>query len=148
MSRVLDRTNKKMFAFNYHSNSDDFKNLGNLHREKRVVEFFPQDEKCTFSTKPQIKTVEPAHAAMDSVSNAASTRKNLVGDDLRKNRIDADMSNLEMMITKKMRDGTQRGSDMRSEVTVSSQFPKTTNQDFHNIDPFVKAFTSGRRPDK
>jgi len=40
-SKTVDRTNKKMFSFNYHSNSDEYKNLGNLHREKRVVEYFP-----------------------------------------------------------------------------------------------------------
>lgn len=43
---------KKMFAFNYHDNSDDFKNLGNLHRENRTVAYFPQDEKHEFSTRP------------------------------------------------------------------------------------------------
>ena len=41
-----------MFEFNYHSNSDEYKNLGNLHRDKRVIEYFPQDDKLEFSTKP------------------------------------------------------------------------------------------------
>ena len=50
----MDRTNKKMFSFNYHSNSDEYKNLGNLHKDKRVVEYFPQDDKLEFSTRPQI----------------------------------------------------------------------------------------------
>lgn len=40
-SKVVDRTNKKMYTFNYHSNSDEYKNLGNLHAEKRVVKYFP-----------------------------------------------------------------------------------------------------------
>ena len=43
-----------MFQFNYHSNSDEYKNLGNLHRDKRVIEYFPQDDKLEFSTRPQI----------------------------------------------------------------------------------------------
>jgi hypothetical protein len=45
---------KRMFSFNYHDNSDDYKNLGTLHRENRTVDYFPQDEKHDFSTKPQI----------------------------------------------------------------------------------------------
>ena len=53
-SKTIDRTNKKMFQFNYHSNSDEYKNLGNLHKDKRVIEYFPQDDKLEFSTRPQI----------------------------------------------------------------------------------------------
>jgi hypothetical protein len=54
MSKTIDRTNKKMYAFNQFSNSDEYKNLGNLHKDKRVVEYFPQDDRLEFSTKPQI----------------------------------------------------------------------------------------------
>lgn len=50
----LDRTSKRMYAFNYHDNSDDYKNLGTLHRDNRTVEYFPQDEAQDFSTRPQI----------------------------------------------------------------------------------------------
>ena len=39
---------------NYHENSDEYKQLGPLHRENRVFKYFPQDEKEEFSTKPQI----------------------------------------------------------------------------------------------
>ena len=41
-----------MYTFNQHSNSDEYKNLGNLHKDGRVVEYFPQDDKYEFSTKP------------------------------------------------------------------------------------------------
>ena len=46
------KNKKRMFSFNYHDNSDDYKNLGTLHRENRTVDYFPQDEKQDFSTKP------------------------------------------------------------------------------------------------
>ena len=48
----LDKTSKRMYAFNYHDNSDDYKNLGTLHRDNRTVEYFPQDEAHDFSTRP------------------------------------------------------------------------------------------------
>ena len=51
-SKPHDRTNKRMYTFNYHSNSDEYKNLGNLHAEKRVVKYYPQDDKMDFTTKP------------------------------------------------------------------------------------------------
>jgi len=51
-SKTIDRTNKKMFSFNYHANSEEYKNLGNMHKDKRVVEYFPQDDRLEFSTKP------------------------------------------------------------------------------------------------
>ena len=50
----MDRTNKRLYSFNQHSNSDEYKNLGTLHKDKRVVEYYPQDERLEFSTKPQI----------------------------------------------------------------------------------------------
>lgn len=36
-------TNKKQFNNGHHDNSDEFKNLGTLHRERRQVEFYPSD---------------------------------------------------------------------------------------------------------
>ena len=51
-SKTIDRTNKKMFSFNYHANSEEYKNLGNLHKDKRVMEYYPQDHRLEFSTKP------------------------------------------------------------------------------------------------
>ena len=39
--RPMDRTHKRMYAFNYHDNSDDFKNLGTMHKDNRTVEYFP-----------------------------------------------------------------------------------------------------------
>lgn len=44
-SKTIDRTNKRMYSFNYHQNSDDYKNLGTLHKDKRTVDYFPQDQK-------------------------------------------------------------------------------------------------------
>ena len=38
----------------FNPNSEEYKNLGNLHKDKRVVEYFPQDDRLEFSTKPQI----------------------------------------------------------------------------------------------
>jgi len=43
-----------MYEYNMHQNSEDFKNMGSMHRERRTVEYYPQDEKHDFSTKPQI----------------------------------------------------------------------------------------------
>jgi len=53
-SRVVDRTNKRMFSYNQHSNSEEYKSLGNLHREKRVIEYFPQDDRAEFSPKSKV----------------------------------------------------------------------------------------------
>ena len=53
-SKPHDRTNKRLYSFNYHENSDEYKQLGTLHKEKRTVEYFPQDEQLMFSTKPKI----------------------------------------------------------------------------------------------
>lgn len=33
-SKVVDRTNKRLYSFNQHSNSDEYKNLGIMHKEK------------------------------------------------------------------------------------------------------------------
>lgn len=32
-SRPVDRTNKRLFTYNYHQNSDEYKQLGTLHKE-------------------------------------------------------------------------------------------------------------------
>lgn len=39
----INQTAKKLFAVSQHDNSDDFKNLGTLHRERRQMEIYPQD---------------------------------------------------------------------------------------------------------
>ena len=45
-------TNKKMFSETSHHNSEDFKELGNLHKDKRSVEYYPSDGKHNFESKP------------------------------------------------------------------------------------------------
>jgi len=47
------KNRKKHFDNNMAANSEGFKQLGNLHREKRVTEYFPQDERDLFGPKPQ-----------------------------------------------------------------------------------------------
>ena len=41
VSDLVDRTNKRVYAHNMHYNSDEYKNLGYLHRERRVINYFP-----------------------------------------------------------------------------------------------------------
>mmetsp|Transcript_16377 Transcript_16377/g.27718 ORF Transcript_16377/g.27718 Transcript_16377/m.27718 type:complete len:160 (+) Transcript_16377:896-1375(+) len=152
MSKVLDRTNKKMYGFNQHQNSDDFKNLGNLHREKRLVEFFPQDDRYQFSTKPQVlggQAKERASSYNYDVGGLSYTQrvaKNLVGDDYRKNRKEADQENIRFILERMNDFKTQ--DDMRSSQVMSnkSAFPKTTNQDFHNREVFQRS--SAKKMDK
>ena len=50
-SKPHDRTNKRMYTFNYHSNSDEYKNLGN---EKHWVDVTRRE------------TIEGAERAIDS----------------------------------------------------------------------------------
>jgi DUF438 domain-containing protein len=51
---VGDKRGKRLYKNNMAENSEAFKQLGNLHRERRQVEYFPQDDKANFSSKPQI----------------------------------------------------------------------------------------------
>ena len=73
----LDKANKRMYAFNYHDNSDDYKNLGTLHKENRTVEYYPQDEKEDFTTKPQIMGKPP----MSTGSRQLESNFSLASDD-------------------------------------------------------------------
>ena len=68
----MDKTNKRMYSFNYHDNSDDYKNLGQLHMDNRTVDYYPQDEKVDFSSKPQILGKEQDRLENISMSNASS----------------------------------------------------------------------------
>ena len=34
-------TNKRLYPSHYHQNSEDYKNLGNLHKENRTIEYYP-----------------------------------------------------------------------------------------------------------
>lgn len=40
---LIEKTQKKMLFPTLHENSDDFKNLGTLHREKRNFDYYPND---------------------------------------------------------------------------------------------------------
>lgn len=126
-----------MFEFNYHSNSDEYKQLGNLHREKRVIEYFPQDEKLDFSTKPQImgreKRTQPAYDyESGGLSFTGRVPRNPVGDTLRSGRKETDEYNGQLL--------QDRASIAPSNTySTASGFPKTTNQDFHGIEVHMKA---------
>ena len=136
-SKTLDRTNKKMFQFNYHSNSDEYKNLGNLHKDKRVIEYFPQDDKLEFSTRPQImgrekKTLPGYDFETGGQSFTHRVPTNLVGDNLRSGRKETDAFNGHLL---------QDRESIAPSNTLSSAsgFPKTTNQDFHGVEVHMKA---------
>lgn len=91
-SKTIDRTNKKMFSFNYHSNSDEYKNLGNLHKDKRVMEYYPQDDKLEFSTRPQIlgRKERGYDFEQGGLSYTQRVPRNLVGENLRSGRMETD----------------------------------------------------------
>jgi hypothetical protein len=123
-----------MFAFNYHSNSDEYKNLGNLHKEKRVIEYFPQDDKLEFSTKPQImgKKEKKYDFETGGLSYTQRVPRNLVGADFRTGRKETDDFNGHLV--------ADRVSIAPSHsMSSASGFPKTTNQDFHGEEVFIKA---------
>jgi hypothetical protein len=123
-----------MFSYNYHANSDEYKNLGNLHKEKRVVEYFPQDDKLEFSTKPQIMGREPKKYDYETggLSYTQRVPRNLVGDNLRTGRKETDEFNGQLL--------QDRISVAPSQAqSQASGFPKTTNQDFHGEEVFIKA---------
>lgn len=65
--------------------------------------------------------------------------KNLIGNDLRTNRGDADQFNNKMIMDKMSVD---------SSVVNKNNFPKTTNQDFHSDEVYQKAMAFGLRMDK
>lgn len=106
-SKTIDRTNKRMYQFNYHANSEDYKNLGTLHREKRTVDYYPQDQKQDFSTKPQILGKDQIPQMQRSGQNydyetgglSYTQRKpdNLIGNELRAVREDADIYNTQLI---------------------------------------------------
>lgn len=133
-SKTIDRTNKRMYSFNYHANSDEYKNLGNLHKEKRVIEYFPQDDKLEFSTRPQImgRNEKKYNYETGGLSYSQRIPKNLVGENLRTGRKETDEFNGQLM--------ADRVSVAPSyAVSTASGFPKTTNQDFHGEEVFKKA---------
>jgi hypothetical protein len=40
LSKPLDRTGKKIYSYNDHCNSEDYKNLGTLHKDRRVQNYY------------------------------------------------------------------------------------------------------------
>ena len=122
-----------MFQFNYHANSDEYKNLGNLHKDKRVMEYYPQDDKLEFSTKPQImgRKDRGYDYEQGGLSYTQRVPQNLVGDHLRTGRRETDQYNGQLL--------NDRASNAPSGYSTVSGFPKTTNQDFHGQEVFNKA---------
>lgn len=41
LHHVHVHTNKRLYPYHYHQNSEDYKNLGNLHKENRTIEYYP-----------------------------------------------------------------------------------------------------------
>ena len=113
-------TKKKIPPFNEtaHGNSEDFKNLGNLHTENRAVEYFPQDTPYQF-----IKGSAQHQPGYDFGTGGLSYNQrvpdNLVGDNFKTVRQNTD--NIDKYLVQ----------DMQSQATTSSGFPLTTNQDFY-----------------
>lgn len=146
---MVDRTNKRLYSFNQHSNSDEYKNLGTLHRDKRVVEYYPQDERLDFSTKPQImgKSQQGAGGSeydyeTGGLSYSQRVPHNLLGAHAKAERNMVDTVNDRLML-QKLKEATGSIAMPRPNA-----FPKTTNQDFHNEDVFSKAQQIGSQIDK
>tara|TARA_B110000503_G_C7021586_1_gene360015 strand:+ start:232 stop:648 length:417 start_codon:yes stop_codon:yes gene_type:complete len=138
---VVDRTNKRLYSFNQHSNSDEYKNLGTLHKDKRVVEYYPQDDKQEFSTKPQIlgksdgasRKQDDYSYETGGLSYSQRVPQHLIGHQASNVRQHVDTVNDRLMLDKL--------SDATGSLSIhgATNFPKTTNQDFHNDDVFNKA---------
>jgi hypothetical protein len=52
-------THKKQYLKTNAHNSEDFKELGNLHKDQRAVEYFPGEDRHAFESKPQNFGVPP-----------------------------------------------------------------------------------------
>ena len=104
---------------NYHENSDEYKQLGTLHRENRIFKYFPQDEKDEFSSKPQILGKEYELAAKR--------------DQIDKNKQAASIA---------------PEHPLSRSIPGATGFPKTTNQDFHGGEVFHKSVSFGPQIDK
>jgi len=107
-------TKKKMFNETAHGNSEDFKNLGNLHTENRAVDYFPQDDRHHF-----MKGQPGYDFSTGGLSYNQRKPDNLVGDSFKTVRQNQDDINKYM------------AQEIQSHTTQSSGFPLTTNQDFY-----------------
>ena len=47
------RRGKKLFKANMAENSEEFKQLGNLHKDQRQADYYPQDDSRHFGSKPR-----------------------------------------------------------------------------------------------
>ena len=75
------KNKKKLFPKSMAQNSDEFKMLGNLHKVNRVVDYYPQDERAEFSTKPQNFSGKLEYEDEDSgYFTGARVPSNLVGE--------------------------------------------------------------------
>jgi len=126
--------------------------LGTLHKDKRVVDYYPQDERLEFSTRPQImgKGGPPAPGEPDynyetgGLSYTQRVPQNLLGSHAKAERSMVDTVNDRLML-EKLKEATGQGP---VGMPPPNAFPKTTNQDFHNDDVFDKAAAIGRNVDK
>ena len=126
----MDRTNKRLYSFNQHSNSDEYKNLGTLHKDKRVVEYYPQDERLEFSTRPQIMG-KPNATGSDSksgynyetggLSYSQRVPQNLLGPHAKAERSMVDTVNDRLML-QKLKEATGQ-----IQMPQPNAFPRTTN---------------------
>lgn len=124
-SKHYSQTNKKYFDKNMHSNSDDFKNLGNIHSERRKEEYPRSNGKDHFSPKPL--NLSKYDYEKGGLSYQQRIPENYVGEDMKhvRNETDSVNNNLMQMQVEQM--------------LLNQKFPLTTNQDFHNEDVFERA---------
>ena len=108
-----------------HSNSDDFKNLGNIHSERRKEEYPRSNGKDHFSPKPL--NLSKYDYEKGGLSYQQRIPENYVGEDMKhvRNETDSVNNNLMQMQVEQM--------------LLNQKFPLTTNQDFHNEDVFERA---------
>jgi hypothetical protein len=120
------KNKKKLFSKNMTENSEEFKQLGNLHKENRVTDYYPQDVKADFSTKPK-NFMGKTDYDEDGYFTGARQPTNLVGESYKQVRHTQDEYNRTMM------------AEQQSNRSNQSHFPRTTNQDFHSEEVFDKA---------
>ena len=124
-SKHYSQTNKKYFDKNMHINSDEFKNLGNIHTERRKEEYPESNKKDHFSPKPL--NMSKYDYDKGGLSYQQRIPDNLVGQDMKHVRAETDSVNNNLM-------------QMQVEqMLLNQKFPLTTNQDFHNEDVFQRA---------
>lgn len=106
------RRGKKLFKANMAENSEEFKQLGNLHKDQRQADYYPQDDSRHFGSKPRGFTKQDL--AYDCLMENR-VPDNLVGKTLKEVRYNTDEFNKFMMTSA---DNTPNDRDA---------FPLTTN---------------------